>query len=40
MNCAIATYRDHNIITFLCCLPLKVLDADGAPARVVALEEL
>jgi kynurenine formamidase len=26
--------------TFLCCLPLKVLGADGAPARVVALEEL
>ena len=26
--------------TFLCCLPLKVLDADGAPARVVALEEI
>jgi arylformamidase len=25
--------------TFLCCLPLKVPDADGAPARVVALEE-
>jgi arylformamidase len=24
--------------TFLCCLPLKVPDADGAPARVVALE--
>jgi kynurenine formamidase len=24
--------------TFLCCLPLKVLGADGAPARVVALE--
>jgi arylformamidase len=24
--------------TFLCCLPLKVLDADGAPARVVALD--
>jgi arylformamidase len=26
--------------TFLCCLPLKVLDADGAPARVIALEGL
>lgn len=26
--------------TFLCCLPLKVPDADGAPARVIALEEL
>ena len=26
--------------TFLCCLPLKVPDADGAPARVVALEDL
>jgi arylformamidase len=25
--------------TFLCCLPLKVMGADGAPARVVALEE-
>ena len=25
--------------TFLCCLPLKVPDADGAPARVIALEE-
>jgi kynurenine formamidase len=25
--------------TFLCCLPLKVPDADGAPARVVALED-
>ena len=25
--------------TFLCCLPLKVPDADGSPARVVALEE-
>jgi arylformamidase len=24
--------------TFLCCLPLKVLGADGAPARVIALE--
>ena len=24
---------------FLCCLPLKVPDADGAPARVIALEE-
>ena len=24
--------------TFLCCLPLKVPDADGAPARVIALE--
>ena len=23
---------------FLCCLPLKVPDADGAPARVIALE--
>jgi arylformamidase len=26
--------------TFLCCLPLKVLDADGAPARVIALEQI
>jgi arylformamidase len=25
---------------FLCCLPLNVPDTDGAPARVVALEEL
>ena len=25
--------------TFLCCLPLKLPDADGAPARVIALEE-
>jgi arylformamidase len=25
--------------TFLCCLPLKVPDADGAPARVIAIEE-
>jgi kynurenine formamidase len=25
--------------TFLCCLPLKVPAADGAPARVVALEQ-
>jgi kynurenine formamidase len=25
--------------TFLCCLPLKVVAADGAPARVVALEQ-
>jgi arylformamidase len=25
--------------TFLCCLPLKVPDADGAPARVIALED-
>ena len=25
--------------TFLCCLPLKVPDADGAPARVIAMEE-
>jgi arylformamidase len=25
--------------TFLCCLPLKVPGADGAPARVIALEE-
>jgi arylformamidase len=25
--------------TFLCCLPLKVPEADGAPARVIALEE-
>jgi arylformamidase len=25
--------------TFLCCLPLKVPNADGAPARVIALEE-
>ena len=25
--------------TFLCCLPLKVPDADGAPARVVAFED-
>jgi arylformamidase len=24
--------------TFLCCLPLKVPDADGAPARVIAIE--
>jgi arylformamidase len=24
--------------TFLCCLPLKVRDADGAPARVIAIE--
>lgn len=24
--------------TFLCCLPLKIPDADGAPARVVALD--
>jgi arylformamidase len=24
--------------TFLCCLPLKILEADGAPARVVALD--
>jgi arylformamidase len=26
--------------TFLCCLPLKVPAADGAPARVIALEDL
>ena len=26
--------------TFLCCLPLKVPDADGAPARVIALDAL
>lgn len=25
--------------TFLCCLPLKIPDADGAPVRVIALEE-
>ncbi len=25
--------------TFLCCLPLKLPGADGAPARVIALEE-
>ncbi len=25
--------------TFLCCLPLKLPEADGAPARVIALEE-
>ncbi len=25
--------------TFLCCLPLKIPNADGAPARVVALED-
>jgi kynurenine formamidase len=25
--------------TFLCCLPLKIPNADGAPARVIALEE-
>jgi kynurenine formamidase len=25
--------------TFLCCLPLKIPDADGAPARVIALED-
>ena len=25
--------------TFLCCLPLKIPGADGAPARVIALEE-
>lgn len=25
--------------TFLCCLPLKVPDADGAPARVIALAD-
>lgn len=25
--------------TFLCCLPLKVPGADGAPARVIALED-
>jgi kynurenine formamidase len=25
--------------TFLCCLPLKLPDADGAPARVIALED-
>lgn len=25
--------------TFLCCLPLKVPGADGAPARVIALEQ-
>jgi arylformamidase len=25
--------------TFLCCLPLKIPEADGAPARVVALED-
>jgi kynurenine formamidase len=25
--------------TFLCCLPLKVPNADGAPARVIALAE-
>jgi arylformamidase len=25
--------------TFLCCLPLKLPDADGAPARVIALEK-
>jgi arylformamidase len=24
--------------TFLCCLPLKILGADGAPARVIALD--
>jgi kynurenine formamidase len=24
---------------FLCCLPLKIPGADGAPARVIALEE-
>ena len=24
--------------TFLCCLPLKVPGADGAPARVIAIE--
>jgi arylformamidase len=26
--------------TFLCCLPLKLPGADGAPARVIALEDL
>ena len=26
--------------TFLCCLPLKVPAADGAPARVIALVDL
>ncbi|MGH6895290.1 MAG: cyclase family protein [Geminicoccaceae bacterium] len=26
--------------TFLCCLPLKIPDCDGAPARVIALEDL
>ena len=25
--------------TFLCCLPLKLPDSDGAPARVIALEK-
>jgi arylformamidase len=25
--------------TFLCCLPLKIPGADGAPARVIALED-
>jgi arylformamidase len=25
--------------TFLCCLPLKLPDSDGAPARVIALED-
>jgi len=25
--------------TFLCCLPLKIPDADGAPARVIAIED-
>jgi arylformamidase len=25
--------------TFLCCLPLKVPDADGAPARVIAFAD-
>ena len=25
--------------TFLCCLPLKLPGADGAPARVIALED-
>ena len=24
--------------TFLCCLPLKLPGADGAPARVIAIE--
>jgi arylformamidase len=25
--------------TFICCLPLKIPGADGAPARVIALED-
>ena len=24
--------------TFVCALPLKLMDADGAPARVIAIE--